>query len=155
MAVITPVPARRSVVAALRAADWLMLIEAAAALAAARVAVLLMPFDALSRRLGEPMAETPATIDDADRATLERLSWAVGAISRRAPWRCKCLEQAIAANLMLRRRRIASTFYFGIGRSDGVIGAHAWVRSGDYYVTGGSERAQFQVLSTFASAAGK
>jgi hypothetical protein len=130
-----------------------MLVETAVALAAARLAVRLVPFNALCRRLGEPMAETPDTIDESERATLHRLSWAIGAISRRAPWRCKCLEQAIAANLLLRRRHIPSTFYVGMGGNDGVIGAHAWVRSGDYYVTGGSERAQFQVVSTFASPA--
>lgn len=135
----------------LRGADWLLLAEATVTLAAARVAVLLVPFKTLAARLGTPMQESPETVSEAERATLRRVAWAIGAISRRAPWRCKCLEQAFAANRMLRRRGIASTLYFGIARSDGAIAAHAWVRSGDYYVTGGSERTRFQVLSTFAA----
>jgi hypothetical protein len=140
----------RSTVHSLRWADWLMLAEAAAALATARIAILLLPFKVVARRLGTRMRESPSFADDADRPTLRRVSWAIAAVSRRAPWRCKCLEQGVAASGMLRRRRIPSTFYFGVARTDGVVAAHAWVRSGDYYVTGGSEREHFQVVSTFA-----
>jgi len=142
-----------STIRRLSGAEWLLLAEAAVTLAAARVAVLFVPFRTLARRLGTPMRETPETPGDADRATLRRVAWAIDAIGRRAPWRCKCLERAFAANRMLHRRGLASTLYFGIARRDGGVAAHAWVRSGDYYVTGGSERAHFHILSTFADEA--
>jgi hypothetical protein len=140
-----------SAVRRLHAADWIILAEAVVTLAVARVAILIVPFRKLAPRLGTPMRESPATTNETDRARLRQVAWAIGAISRRAPWRCKCLEQAFAANRMLRRRNIVSTLYFGIARPGGEVTAHAWVRSGDYYVTGGAERAHFQILSTFAA----
>jgi hypothetical protein len=133
-------------------ADWWTLSEATVWLALARLAILLMRFSALSRRLGEHMHE--ATLDDDERRgpVLRRIGWAIGAVSRRAPWRCKCLEQAVAAKMMLRTRGIASTLYLGVARDPAgtSVQAHAWLRCGSYYVTGGEDRERYAVVSTFA-----
>ena len=132
--------------------DWRTLAEATAWLAFARLAILLMRFPALSRRLGIPMQESTHDDDDRRRPDLRRIRWAIGAVSRRAPWRCKCLEQAVAAKMMLRRRGIESTLYLGVAReeSGASVQAHAWLRCGSYYLTGGEERARYTVVSTFA-----
>ena len=131
--------------------DWGTAIEALACLAFARLAILLMRFPALSRRLGVPMQESTQDDDDCNRSVLRRIAWAIGAASRRAPWRCKCLEQAVAAKMMLRRRGLVSTLYLGVAReSSASIQAHAWVRCGSYYVTGGEDRARYTVVSTLA-----
>ncbi|HEX8152694.1 MAG TPA: lasso peptide biosynthesis B2 protein, partial [Thermoanaerobaculia bacterium] len=89
------------------------------------------------------------------RAVLRRIRWAIGAVSRRAPWRCLCLEQAVAAKMMLRTRGIASTLYLGVARDPGnaAVQAHAWLRCGSYYVTGGETRERYAVVSTFAEKA--
>ena len=121
-----------------------------ACLAFARLAVLLMPFPALARRLGAPMQESTQDDDERFRPVLRRMAWAIGAASRRAPWRCKCLEQALTAKMMLRRRGMASTLYLGVTRGESAsVQAHAWVRCGSYYVTGG-EGAGYTVVSTLA-----
>jgi hypothetical protein len=91
-----------------------------------------------------------------DPAALERgrrIGWAIGGVSRFAPWRTKCLEQAIAAKVMLRIRRIPNTMYLGVARGEheeSPIGAHAWVRTGTFNVTGGARIEHYAVLSTFA-----
>jgi hypothetical protein len=138
----------------LRSLSWAdrgLLAEATLRLAAARFALLFLPFSFLSRRLGVPMKETGD--DSTDRVLLRRVAWAVGAVSRRAPWRCKCLEQGIAAKMMLRRRRVANTLYLGVARGDSQLDAHAWLRCGTVYVTGGGDNERFSVVSTFADEA--
>lgn len=134
----------------LSSADRGLLVEATLRLAVARLA-LLIPFRFVSPHLGAPMQET--SDDGADRALLRRVSWAIGAVSRRAPWRCRCLEQGIAAKMMLRRRRLPNTLYLGLARGERQLEAHAWLRSGTVYVTGGEGRERFSVVSTFADEA--
>jgi hypothetical protein len=132
--------------------DWATFVEATAWLALARLAILLLRFPALSRRLGAPMRESTLDDDERHRPLLRRIRWAIGAASRRAPWRCKCLEQGIAAKMMLRRRALPNTLYLGVAREQGSasVQAHAWLRCGSRYITGGEERARYAVVSSFA-----
>jgi hypothetical protein len=113
--------------------------------------VVVLPFRVLARRLGVRHAETPASATD--NPGLGGIAWAIGAAARRAPWRSECLEQAIAAKAMLRRRGVASTLYLGMARDP--VGAHAWVRVGDVNVTGGRDVARYAVVASFADVDGR
>ena len=126
--------------------DGARVAEAIAYLALARIAVLALPFRVLARRLGVAHAETPA-LAEAHPAS-GRVAWATAAAARRVPWRSECLEQAIAAKAMLRRRGIASTLYLGMARDP--VMAHAWLRVGDLNVTGGRDVARYAVVASFA-----
>lgn len=151
-------PASRPLRTAVRLSwrDWWTVAEATLWLALARLAILLVRFSVLARRLGVHMRESTQDDDLAQRPALRRIRWAIGAVSRRAPWRCKCLEQALTAKVMLRLRGIRSTLYLGVAHDPGEpMQAHAWLRCGSYYVTGGEERAKFTVVSTFAEEAAK
>jgi len=46
----------------------------------------------------------------------------------RVPWRAKCLEQALAAKMMLRRRKIANELYLGVKQEENKMLAHAWLQ---------------------------
>ena len=120
--------------------------EALACLAVARAAVILVPFRVLSRRLGVRMGETPATVETSSWS--RDVAWGIGAAAKRVPWRAKCLEQAIAAKLMLRRRGVQSTLYLGVTRDP--FAAHAWLRVGDRNVTGGQDVSRYAVVASFA-----
>lgn len=126
--------------------DGARVAEAIAYLAVARAAVVVLPFRVVASRLGVRHAETPAAAC-ADAASL-RVAWAVAAAARRTPWRSECLEQAIAAKAMLRRRGIASTLYLGMAREP--VAAHAWLRVGDLNVTGGRDVGRYAVVASFA-----
>ena len=126
--------------------DGAQFAEAIAYLALARIAVIAFPFRVLAARLGVRQAETSAVA--APHPALHRVAWAIAAASRRAPWRSGCLEQAIAAKAMLRRRRISSTLYLGVGRDP--VAAHAWLRVGDLNVTGGRDVARYAIVASFA-----
>ncbi len=110
--------------------------------------VLALPFRAVASRLGEHETETTHEDDPAAHDIVRRVRWAILAASRRAPWRCKCLEQAIAAKLMLRSRGIATTLYLGLARRD-AIEAHAWLRCGSVVLVGGGNSGRVAVVSTF------
>lgn len=60
--------------------------------------------------------------------------------------------QAIAAQRMLRRRRIASTLYLGVAsnreKKDAIV-AHAWLRAGDKIITGEIEARRHRALAWF------
>lgn len=83
-----------------------------------------------------------------------------GAIQRVAgfvPFKSVCLQQAMAAKLMLARRGIPSTFYLGMNRDSALRNqkenrhaAHAWVRVGSRNVVGGQDVSAYVVVSTFA-----
>jgi hypothetical protein len=138
----------------LRALSWaerVLLAEAVVFLAAARAAVVLLPFRVLARGLGTHMAEAASPrANEPER--LRGFTWALGAAAARTPWRSACLEQAIAAKAMLRRRGIPTTLYLGVARppDGGAIAAHAWLRSGTVPVTGGSDVEGYAVVATFA-----
>jgi len=123
-------------------------------LAAARLVILLVPFRRFSGRLGAHMLESPLDDDPGRRGTLRRVAWALAATSRRVPWRCQCLEQGIAGKMLLRARGIPNTLYLGVARgADEPIQAHAWLRSGAWYLTGGDGRGRYAVVSMFADGA--
>jgi hypothetical protein len=82
---------------------------------------------------------------------IRRVGAGVLKVSRNVPWTSKCLDQAIAAKVMLSRRGISATVYFGVRNDEqGELAAHAWLRSGAVYVTGGLNRRRYTVINTFA-----
>ncbi|GAE44160.1 hypothetical protein JCM21738_846 [Mesobacillus boroniphilus JCM 21738] len=53
---------------------------------------------------------------------------------------------------MLQRRGINSTLYLGTAKDEtGKLIAHAWLRSGSYYVSGAEEMNRFTVVSKFSN----
>lgn len=133
----------------LSAADRGLLAEAAVLLTAARLAIAVVPFSSLARRLGRHMGETPPTQSPDAIQLSRRVRRAVSVAARNLPWEAVCLPQAIAAKLMLRRRGVSSTLYLGVQRGPSMV-AHAWVRVGDVVVTGDDGRERYTVVSTFA-----
>jgi len=134
----------------LTSSDRLLFVEAAIWLGVARVALRVMPFRWIARFLGKHMAESPDRISLVKKDIVERVSWGVRTASRHMPWECKCLAQAIAGKGMFNLRGVRSTLYLGVAKDDGEkLRAHAWLRSGDVFVTGGHRTNQFVVVSSF------
>lgn len=137
---------------------WLQrarLVEALYNLALARLTLVLVPFNRLAARLGEPQRQSPDTLTPPAQAAQARsISWAVTTMSRLVPWDSACLAQAIAAKWMLQKRGLASTLYLGVAYDQNKkMLAHAWLRCGDIYVTGAPQHRSFAVVTTFADTA--
>lgn len=127
-------------------AEIARLVEAIVWLAAASLAVACLPFGAIARAARPPrrMADEAAA-----KERIRRVRWAVAASARRVPWRAKCLEQALAAQWMLRRRSVPATIHYGITRSDNRLLAHAWVSAGAVGVIGCEGAGGFTEVARF------
>jgi hypothetical protein len=121
---------------------------------AARLCLLFVPFKRLHRFLGKVGFESHRDPVEVERAPDVRMvKKAVEITARRVPWRCLCFEQAITANWMLKRRGIGGTIYLGVrAKNQTGIDAHAWLRVGPVWLTGGGGKveSQFHAISAFA-----
>ncbi|WJH32302.1 lasso peptide biosynthesis B2 protein [Paenibacillus sp. CC-CFT747] len=136
-------------------ASMLLLAEAYILMGWGRIQVS-RSFAKVAPSLGESMEETTQDEIPADHRSLVLVHDAVEVMSRHTPWESKCLVRAIAAQIMLKRRRIASTLYLGTGRDEaGQLIAHAWLRSGPYFITGAEGREKFAVVGKFAKNPGR
>ncbi|WP_112182062.1 MULTISPECIES: lasso peptide biosynthesis B2 protein [Paraliobacillus] len=123
-------------------------VEVLVLLAWARI-LKALPFARVAPSLGQKSQETAENID-ANPALINDIAKAVVLISRYTFWESACLVQAIAAMKMLERRKIESTLYLGTAiDQEGKLIAHAWLRSGPFYVTGSSVMNNFTVVSVF------
>ena len=126
-----------------------LLLEALALLSLAQLAVVLLPFRWVAKVFGKHRAER--TECDNPGYVAQRISWAVETAVGLIPWNCKCLVCVVACKVMLARRGITSTVYIGVNKdAQGELHAHAWLRSGNLYLTGGQGHKQFKVITTFA-----
>lgn len=120
-----------------------LLLEATVWLALARVALLLLPFRKVAAHLGEvclpavaagrieQSSGDPEAADDA-----RAVAWAIRMMAGKVPFRAVCLQQGVAAKMMLRRRGIESALHFGVAPNATGLDAHAWLNTADAKVTG-------------------
>lgn len=91
----------------------------------------------LQKRFGVEGQESP------DKEPLEvyryahRVAYAVNTICSRTAWESKCLVRALVAQRLLKRKKINSTLYLGCKMGENKMLAHAWIRCGEMYVSGG------------------
>lgn len=121
----------------------MLLVQAVLWLALARLALIFIPFRTLAGRFGtvassdKPASTPPAQLDESQLDQARAVGWAVTRAARYVPFRAVCLPQAIAAQAMLSRRRIASVMHFGVMKKPGeALAAHAWLNAGPVEVTG-------------------
>lgn len=129
---------------------WALLLEAGVLLAAAALAVAVVPFRYLAAHLGTPMRESGGPGEGQDPPAVRAVSWAVQVAARNLPWAPTCLARAVAAKLMLRRRGIPSTLYLGVAHEGSAIRAHAWLRSGKAILTGAEANRGFTAVCWFS-----
>jgi hypothetical protein len=128
----------------------LLLLEAYLLLGWARV-LKSTPFSRVAPQLGERMGETSFSEIEANKKVIKNISYAVNLMSRYTIWESKCLVKAIATMKMLERRKVESTLYLGTSKDEsGKLIAHAWLRSGPYYLTGAEVMDRFIVVGKFA-----
>ena len=147
-----------SVVRMSGARRWLMA-EATLWLALAWLALVVLPFRRIAAHLGESltpaeavarMAEAPAA--DEARTIVRDIGWAVRGAAAHLPFPARCLQQALAAKCMLRRRRITGTLHLGVATRQGPGGtmrAHAWLDAAGVEVTGGPISSEYTEVACF------
>jgi hypothetical protein len=134
-------------------AERLLLLEAFALLGIARLMILAIPFRCLAVSLGRHMNESGEQVDPSALWYARMIGEAVRSAANNTPWKSVCLPQAVAAQWMLKRRRIAATLYLGVAKDEKRperLAAHAWLRCGDIILTGSAGHCRFTVVATFS-----
>lgn len=118
----------------------------------ARVLILIVPFRKLQPYLGRHNEETSYKIEKETYKVAHQISWMTQSIATHTPWQSKCLVQAIVAQYLLKKKSIPTTLYLGVTKSErkGLL-AHAWLRCGKMYITGGRSKDAFKIISKFSN----
>lgn len=132
--------------------DWrqrFLLLETVACLAAAAFAIKFLPFRRAILAGSVALQRQPP----AKRSILIcQIRKNVQAIAARVPWRSVCLQQALAAQFMLRRRGVDARLHYGVANDRQGLHAHAWVTADDHDVVGGVEAVTFKKVATYPAA---
>ena len=116
-----------------------------------RAFILFVPFNKWRKRMGSHKQESPDKVDNDTYKMARRISHRVLFVATKTPWESKCLVQALTAQKLLKNQGISTTIYLGVRKSRNEMNAHAWIRCGEYYVTGADIRDQYTVVAKFAT----
>lgn len=121
-------------------------LEAWLLLARARMILVFRPFNKILPVLQDKTNNSRKP----DIALLQLVKLSIARAAKRSPWRTKCFEQALAARMMLKRRGIATITYFGVLKNtDNKMEAHAWLKCGDFVVTGWRRISEYKIVGMF------
>ncbi len=112
-----------------------------------RLMLRFIPFAVLEKKLGSKESLSSG-FDAADTETLQLIKKSIKRASRYSFWRNKCIEQSLTALIMLKQRNIPYMLTMGATKSKGILTAHVWIQSGDFYIVEkGSE--EFILITKF------
>lgn len=122
--------------------------EALVFLTAARFGLWLLPFARLTwffERGGQDK------LRGAERTRVrEGVQWAISEASLYLPGETVCFPRAIAAQLMLRRRGITTTLYYGAATlPTRELKAHVWLQDGAIGVVGHESAGEYHILARY------
>ncbi|OGT35222.1 MAG: hypothetical protein A3F11_02130 [Gammaproteobacteria bacterium RIFCSPHIGHO2_12_FULL_37_14] len=113
--------------------------------------VLYVPFRKYSKKFGYVHCETFHENMQAANDFISAIQCALRLVPPLLPWYSQCLDQAMAAQRMLKRRGLQNTLYFGMKHEqDHSFGAHAWVRCGNRWVVGYHSQIDYIIVCTYA-----
>ena len=93
----------------------------------------------MKRKWGIEGTESPAEATIEEYRYAKKVSYAVNRVCNKTRWESKCLVRALTAQKLLSKKGIQTTMYLGCGLDENKkMIAHAWLRCGRMYVTGGN-----------------
>lgn len=114
-----------------------------------RIQILYRKSDKLKDNWGVRGEESPEDAEPEEYRYAKKVSYAVNQVCSKTKWESKCLVRALTAQRLLKKKGIASTMYLGCGLDEnGKMIAHAWLRYGKMYVTGGNG-AEYAMVDKF------
>ena len=122
----------------IRIKDKLLFLEAFLLTGIMRFKILRKPFNKLKEEMGTYNKESKEDAELVEYKVCKKIRWIVTTISNHTPWESLCLVQALTVQNMLKRRNISTTIYLGVNKIDNEMKAHAWIRCGKMYITGGT-----------------
>lgn len=102
-----------------------------------RFCIRFIPAKRLRPFWGMQGEESPEEVTTEEYEYAREVGRQVARTAKKTPWESKCLVRALTAQKVLKKRSISSTMYLGVKTENGKMVAHAWLRVGRMYVTGG------------------
>jgi Transglutaminase-like superfamily len=124
-------------------ATW-MLLQLLFMISVAQLMVATMPFRFYARwlqRNGDGPVAPPPLVHSLRRK--------IDIAAKILPWRPQCFPQALAGRYFLRRRGYRSSFSLGVSDPSDMRRAHAWLTSGDLFVSGREQRDNYREVARF------
>lgn len=103
-----------------------------------RVQILTIKPNVLHKRWGTEGEESPEEESDENYKYAIKVAYCVDKICTKTKWESKCLVRALTAQHMLSKKGIHTTLYLGCALENEKMIAHAWLRCGKMFVTGGN-----------------
>lgn len=103
-----------------------------------RFRIRFVPMKYLRKSFGIEGEESPVEGSKEDYRYARTIAEYVNRSANNTPWESKCLVRALTAQRLLKKRGIPTTMYLGVKMEDEKMVAHAWIRTGKLYVTGGN-----------------
>jgi Transglutaminase-like superfamily len=122
------------------------------------VLVRFIPLKWFSRLLGEfnqPLLEggkeVVVEINSKQKELIQVQKKNIRRWKRILPWKVKCFEEAIAAKNILEKYKIKSSLFLGVAKeTDKKLKAHAWLKSGDVFITGEKGHKQYVITGFYS-----
>ena len=128
-----------------------LLAEAAFTLALARVALRVVPFRRLKAYMTRPV-KGPEVAGVARAHLRKEVAWAVRTAARHLPGDTVCFPRGIATQVLLRRRGVGTTLYYGVARTPETgPTAHVWVQDGAQGVMGYWHARCYTILAAYGT----
>lgn len=102
-----------------------------------RLFILMFPIKLVNKFMGVINEESKQEESEEAYKKAAVISRAVEQICRITPWESKCLVRALTMQHLLKKNKVSSTLYLGVGKDGEKMIAHAWLRTGKYYISGG------------------
>jgi hypothetical protein len=128
--------------------NYLFFMEAWCFLHFAKLVILLIPFRKIASWMGRLQVESTHDLHYTEIPV--KIEYAVRRASRYTLHKSKCYDQALTAKALLGQSGLPATIYFGLAKeNDKKLKAHAWVRCGNFIITGKAGLEQFTVVASF------
>jgi len=129
---------------------WLFA-EAVFTAAYVKVTLLFLPFRKVANWLGTVKNKPAHNSIPKELNLIKKISFAVKLCDRYTPWPTECYTRSLTAKIMLKRRKLPSTLYFGFRKDEkNSLSGHAWLQCSGVTVTGFCDFSQYQVHSFFS-----
>ena len=138
-------------------ADKLLHIEAVLFLCTAKLVIRLFPLRRVAPFIGslDDQAREELTGKEKERSLQVRHSISRGA--KTVPWKSVCLDQALAGQIMLSRRKIPASLCLGAIKDPDdkdKLQGHAWILCGGHILIGGLHSRNFVEVARFTKSFG-
>jgi Transglutaminase-like superfamily len=128
---------------------WLF-VEAIFTAAYVKITLLFLPFSKVAGWLGTAHQQAPDAASD-KLPLVKNVQTAVKLCDRYTPWDTECYTRSLTGKIMLKRRRLPSTLYFGFAKDEqNKLKGHAWLKCSGIIVTGFCDFSQYTVHSSFS-----